>query len=205
MNKYSQHGEELVILEFFKGKTDGRFLDIGANDGVTGSNTRALAELGWGGVLIEASPRIFQLLVHNCRGNDKLTCVNAPVMPHCGFVQFNEISDQCGTCNIIHQPANAVKDTFWMNATCPEMIAADFGGDYDFVSLDIEGSDFEVLQRMGPVLAKTQLLCIEDAVPFHDFIQEYYDRMLSAAADYGLSKVVARTNDGRGNTLLARS
>lgn len=203
-NRFSQHGEELIILDFFKGKTDGRFLDIGANDSMTGSNTRALAELGWGGLLIEASPRVFQQLIHNCRGNEKLVCINAPVMGHCGMVKFHEVSDQCGTCTLLHQPANAIKDSFWMNATCPEMIAAEFGGVYDFVSLDIEGSDLEVLQRMAPVLCGTQLLCIEDAVPFHDFVPEYYDQMITTAAMLGLSWVVARTNDGRGNTLLAR-
>lgn len=203
-NKYSQHGEEAHILKFFEGKTDGVFLDIGANDGITGSNTRALAELGWGGLLIEASPRMFLNLLHNCAGNSKLICVNAPVMPYCGMVTFHEIHEQCGTCNLIHQPADQIRHSFWMNATCPEMIASQFGDDFDFVSLDIEGSDLDVLRRMAPVLKKTRLLCIEDAVPWHAFDEMYYTKMIAAAFAHGFTKVVARTAEPNGNTLLAR-
>lgn len=203
---YSQWREQELILKFFAGKTDGKFLDIGANDGLIGSNTRALAELGWGGVLIEANPRIFQQLVHNCRGNEKLICFNAPVQARCGMVKFFDCGSQCGTCNIIHQPANSITDSFWLNATCPEMIADQFGGSFDFVSLDIEGGDLEVLKRMAPVLGDTRLLCIEDAVPWQDFDQAYYEQMLVAAANHGLNSLVERTHGpvGTGNTLLTR-
>lgn len=206
MKDHSQHGEQQIVLDFFDGKPTGRFLDIGAYDGFNGSNTRALADQSWLGLLIEASPRIFAKLVINCRGNSNLICVNAAVMARCGFTQFHDIEEQCGTCQLVHQPANVVKDSFWLNATCPEMIADQFGDTYQFVSLDIEGSDLEVLKRMGPVLGKTELLCIEDAVPYHEFEQDYYDQMLAAAAVHGLSRVVARTNggQGKGNTLLAR-
>lgn len=58
---HSQNREEEAILNYFK-DFKGTFLDIGANDGVTLSNTRALAELGWCGVLIEPSPKAFPRL-----------------------------------------------------------------------------------------------------------------------------------------------
>ena len=67
--KYSQNNEEEVILNYFDGKI-GTFLDVGANDGVTLSNTRALAERGWRGVLIEPSPKAFALLKENYKGKD---------------------------------------------------------------------------------------------------------------------------------------
>ena len=44
---YSQSDEESFILSFFEGGyKGGRFLDIGAHNGRTGSNTLRLAELG---------------------------------------------------------------------------------------------------------------------------------------------------------------
>ena len=48
---YSQNDEERVILEYFAGKTDGRFVDVGAWSGATFSNVWALMELGWSGVM----------------------------------------------------------------------------------------------------------------------------------------------------------
>lgn len=59
--RYSQNGEQEAILKIF-GESEGRFLDIGAYDGKTFSNTLALIERGWSGVLIEPSPNAFMAL-----------------------------------------------------------------------------------------------------------------------------------------------
>lgn len=58
---HSQNLEEKIILEYF-GDFVGTFCDIGANDGITFSNTYALSKLGWCGNLIECSPRAFAKL-----------------------------------------------------------------------------------------------------------------------------------------------
>jgi len=54
--KYSQNLEEDCILNYFKNKTDGYFIEIGGYDPFTFSNTRKLVELGWSGVYVEPSP-----------------------------------------------------------------------------------------------------------------------------------------------------
>lgn len=59
---HSQGGEEAIILEYFQGKPPGKFLDIGAYDGITFSNTYALALDGWGGLCIEPAPTAFEKL-----------------------------------------------------------------------------------------------------------------------------------------------
>jgi FkbM family methyltransferase len=52
---YSQFGEDRELERRFQGRT-GYFLDIGAADGVSFSNTLRLEQLGWHGLLIEADP-----------------------------------------------------------------------------------------------------------------------------------------------------
>ena len=59
---YSQRGEEAVLLEYF-GDSVRRFLDCGAYDGKSFSNTLALVERGWGGVCIEPDPQALEGLV----------------------------------------------------------------------------------------------------------------------------------------------
>ena len=54
MEKYSQLGEQDIILNYFNGK-QGTFLDIGANDGKTFSNSYALSLLGWKGVCVDVA------------------------------------------------------------------------------------------------------------------------------------------------------
>ena len=66
---YSQNNEQEIILNLFKGRT-GTFLDIGANDGITLSNTYALSLQGWKGLLVEASPKAYERLVKTYEGKD---------------------------------------------------------------------------------------------------------------------------------------
>jgi len=51
---YSQCGQDKWLIEnLFAKKTDGVFVDIGAHDGVTLSNSFYLESLGWSGVAVE--------------------------------------------------------------------------------------------------------------------------------------------------------
>lgn len=53
MNSYSQAGQDRWAFEVSGQKRDGVFLDVGANDGFTNSNTRGLEEQGWRGLLVD--------------------------------------------------------------------------------------------------------------------------------------------------------
>jgi FkbM family methyltransferase len=202
MKDHSQHGEQAHILKFF-GERKGRFLDIGAFDGVTGSNTRALAELGWSGVCVEANPISFARLMELAAGH--VQCVNAAVADHAGLIGFKD-AGQLSSGLGHNVPKKFIVREFDVAAITPAMIAARFTGDFDFISLDVEGMDLEVLRELSPVTEKASLLCIEDSLPFHAFDAEYYSQLRLAAATLGFSKVIARTptDDGTGNTLLAK-
>jgi len=66
--RYSQNNEEDIILKYF-GDFKGHLLDIGANDGVTLSNSRKLMETGWTGDFVEPSDKPFvklSTLYPNC-------------------------------------------------------------------------------------------------------------------------------------------
>ena len=48
MEFYSQYGQDKFLFEnFFKEKNNGFYLDIGAHDGITLSNTYFFEKLGW--------------------------------------------------------------------------------------------------------------------------------------------------------------
>jgi hypothetical protein len=48
---YSQRGQDKMVLEILNFKKDGFYVDIGANDGITFSNTKVMEDYRWGGVL----------------------------------------------------------------------------------------------------------------------------------------------------------
>lgn len=54
---YSQLGEQTAILQWAaKQRQAGSFVDLGAYDGATYSNTAALADMGWPGICVDAAP-----------------------------------------------------------------------------------------------------------------------------------------------------
>jgi hypothetical protein len=75
---YSQRDEERYILEVV-GDAPGRFLDIGAWHPTALSNSRALYERGWGGVIIEPSPEPFLNLLKEYGNEDRVSLICAAV------------------------------------------------------------------------------------------------------------------------------
>lgn len=80
---YSQSGEQATVLELAGKLPKGNFLDIGAGDGVTFSNTRALALAGWQGLVVEPAAWAFDLLV-DLYADSAVTA--QPVIPVCAIV-----------------------------------------------------------------------------------------------------------------------
>lgn len=206
MIDYSQWGEQKFILEFFNGHPPGRFLDIGAFDGITGSNTRALSDLGWEGVCIEASPYNFPRLYDHHGTNDKVRCILGAFGPKNEVVTFFDARDQIGTVFPAHRVEEWVKRRYGVCCVTPGDIIRAHGKAWDFLSIDIEGAELAVVPAMGELLESTKLVCVEDTLPNCQFDQSYYDSVMKAWAAHGFTKVVGRTytESKPANTLLAR-
>ncbi len=161
---FSQNDEDWTIRRYFKDKFHGRFLDIGAADGVTFSNTRILYEMGWSGVCVEASPN----LVHACKENteySRVTVVSAALTDKDGPVELWHNPDLTSTLSEAHRAT-------WENTTpyrkigvdgiCWQTLLAKYGCDFDFMNLDIEGENIRMLGLMPKVyLARLRMACIE--------------------------------------------
>src|ERR1035437_6830450 len=55
---YAQFHEDVCVRAFFGEDYRGKFVDVGANDGVYGSNSYLLERHGWTGLLVEPSDRL---------------------------------------------------------------------------------------------------------------------------------------------------
>ena len=63
---YSQLKQDEDVLKYYNNKSNGYFVDIGANDGITLSNTYLLEkDYNWNGICIEPVPSIFKKLEKN--------------------------------------------------------------------------------------------------------------------------------------------
>lgn len=61
MNQGSQHGQDEWVLSHY---SKGTFLDVGCGDGQFLSNTLKLESLGWEGIAIDAFPKNFESRIH---------------------------------------------------------------------------------------------------------------------------------------------
>jgi FkbM family methyltransferase len=203
MLDYSHQGEQLLIQKFFHclGREASKaFLDIGAYDGITESNTLALAETGWQGVAIEPSCFAFASLIKT-QGSLGIRCVQAALVPKQRITQFFDTRRQTSTMD--WATASCSKEdhvTYWVLGITAEDVAQSFGSLYDFVSLDVEGMDLEVPRTMGPVLGKTQLLCLEAQLPGRPFDPTYYCDLLDAAELVGFSRCLVSPSFAGGKT-----
>ena len=155
MKFYSQQKEdEFIYANFINQKnTDGKFLEMGAMDGVTYSNTKFFEdELGFSGVLIEPVSKMFKQLVKNRPNCHTFNCA---VSTKEGSVEM--IGDGA-TAGIINTMSDAFRQRWHSNTKKINMTKTRrLGGilheaeiEYiDFWSLDVEGAEYDVLQTMN--------------------------------------------------------
>lgn len=179
---YSQNNEQQVILDyFFKQLPDellgitwenakGMLIDIGANDGIMFSNSRALIERGWHAFLVEPNPIAFEILVNNNIGNVNVSEYNFAIGNQTG-----EIKLYCNTPHIdgdigllsttIFEETKRWPDLQFNEFDVPVKTFADaFDNDnyvYDFITIDAEGMDFEILSQIDLAKHQTKMVCVE--------------------------------------------
>jgi FkbM family methyltransferase len=100
---HSQYGQDLFVLEVLEGKREGFFLDSGAADGVSASNTLLLERaFGWQGICIEPNERFFASLVRNRR----CRCLNCCLYDREGEIEFLEDANTLGGILEEYDPAH---------------------------------------------------------------------------------------------------
>lgn len=169
---YSQNNEEAIIKYYFR-KSKGRFLDIGANDGITLSNTLWCAENGWSGVCVEPSITAFEKL---CDIHDKhnVQCINVAVGNESGIVEFYESGEHLGkgdtsllsTIDKSELGRWDAKQTFTKtDAVCVtwEGLMEKIEGKktFDLISIDAEGLDLDIMKQIDFNLYGCKMLIIE--------------------------------------------
>jgi len=161
-NYTSQVGQDKFLNEnVFKNKKNGIFVDIGAYDGISHSNSYYFEKnLNWSGICIEPLPNKFKELVscRNCK------CINACVSKDEGNVKFfevngapamlsgivrnydprhlerlnREIERDGGSCNVVEVSSMNINNILRQNNLTK----------IDYLSLDTEGSELEILKSI---------------------------------------------------------
>lgn len=162
---YSQQGEDLfVFLNFInRAREDGRYLELGALDGVTYSNTKFFQDhLKFTGVLIEPLPNVYESLVIN-RPLDKtynvaISSSEKPVSFVGNWATAGMTSTMSDTFKRDHHPNSNTYQVQSKNLGSL-LEEADIGY-LDLFCLDVEGAELEVLETMDWSIP-VYVVCIE--------------------------------------------
>lgn len=193
---YSQNSEESFILDYFKG-TIGKFIDIGAYDVFKFSNTRALYELGWHGILVEPAPKNYKGIADHYRDDDRVLVFNVAIGADSGEVDFYESEDAVSTTNKEHMEKWAAAGVKFELIKVPQIsvyrFMKDYGNDVDFLSIDTESTNINVFRSIPDfVFERVKMICIE-----HDGHQREIETKL---INYGFRTVHANAE----NIILAK-
>jgi hypothetical protein len=160
---FSQYDEEIAILKHFRG-CYGSFLDVGAWNPKVFSNTRALYELGWSGVMIELSPGPMVDLLKAYGEEGRITLVQGAVGLDDSIVRFQISDDSVTTSNAASY--EKWKDTakFYGQLYVRTITFAQIKlwyGSFDFINLDAEGMSVDLFHEMLRQELKPSCCCVE--------------------------------------------
>jgi FkbM family methyltransferase len=183
--KLAENGQDFFVLDRVSYKEHGFFVDIGAADGITGSNTFILEKFyKWNGICVDPNP-VFMQSLFNCRDSSVSTlCVyseTGKILPFKFCVDNNqffgwnfrsglkshlssidqEIDKSFSTINVLTISLNDLLELY--NAPT----------DIDYISLDTEGSEYSILKTFD--FNKYNVKCFTVEHAFTENRQPIYD------------------------------
>jgi FkbM family methyltransferase len=173
---FSQCGQDKWIAEtLLPGKRNGIFVDIGAHDGVTFSNTLFLEKnLGWTGLAVEPIPEVFDKL----KLNRQCTVINGCVGSPPGKRKFRRVSGYAEMLSGLvdeydprHeeriQQETAAKggsiheievDCFDLNSLLMDHQITSV----DYLNIDVEGSEFSIIKSIDFGRIRIKIIGVEN-------------------------------------------
>jgi len=151
---YGQYGEDAKIFPLFQGQSNGFFVEVGAMEGIRFSNTYLFERLGWQGICVEPHPRYFALLKKN---RSRAILVSAAV----GKEDKEKVNFYLNYRGSLSSLDNSLEKFFqthysqWFGGyskiqvpmmTLNTLLSANHvPAGFDILSIDTEGTDWEVL------------------------------------------------------------
>ena len=169
---YSQHHEEKILEKYFSDKRDGFVVDIGAADGIRFSNSYWLLMRKWSGLLIEPNIKNFKKLQRTHKHTDNVIILNkaagsTTIKNSTIYCDLNDTHQQLSTlsvdqvenckdyykCDFYEQKVDIIKTSKLFEKYNINKI--------DFLSIDTEMWDYEVLKGINYDKVDISLICIE--------------------------------------------
>lgn len=168
LKSYSQEGEDMILRRLFEGQKTGFYVDVGAHHPMRFSNTYFFYKQGWRGINIDAMPGSMKLF-NKFRPRD--INIEKPISDKKEILTYYVFNEPAlnGFSKEISESRNG-KNNFFIKAKI-EMETATLeeildiylpkNQDIDFLTIDVEGLDFEVLKSNNFDKYRPKVILIE--------------------------------------------
>lgn len=214
MTSYAQNHEDVLLDRVFPRGMKGFYIDIGANEPVRDSVTKHFYDLGWRGVNVEPGIYPFGML---SAARDRDINLNVGVSDEPGELTFFEFPPELsGASTFSAEQAARHRDAGLPSVerkvpaiTLAQLCEEHVEGTIDFLSIDVEGHERQVIaggdwKRWRPRLVVVEATLPTTTVPTHE---EWEPLLLEAdyvfAAFDGLNRYYVRAEDAELAPVLA--
>lgn len=165
---YAQNREDIILQGFFTNRKKGFYVDVGAGSPLFDSVTRNFYEAGWNGINIDPIERIYKDL-QKARPRD--TNLNLGVSNEEGVLKFREYA-----CDGFSTFAENIKREYTKHSDkntdeyrdyevktmrLADIFAAQKVKSIQFLKVDVEGYEYEVLEGNDWKKYRPEVICIE--------------------------------------------
>jgi len=163
---FSQEGEDLIIEEIFDRKKNGFYIDIGAFHPFRFSNTALFYENGWRGINVDPAPGTKKLFDFYRPRDLNLECAVGKNISKVSLFIFDEPA--LNTCCDIRSRTLCAQTTFKKiskvevnQVTLEAIFEKASGRQIDFLSIDVEGKELEILESADWIKNRPELIVLE--------------------------------------------
>lgn len=177
---YSQYGQDKFVNEnYFRGyDSGGIFVEIGAHDGITNSNTYFFEQKRWKGICVEPIPQVFAEL----KKNRNCTCIQGCIADNPGENQFVRLVSPCVDIEMrsglvdkydqqhIEKVLSEIKRCGGayelLTVKCHllnDILDENSISQVDFLSIDIQGGEFDILSSIDFDRFQINVITVEDS------------------------------------------
>lgn len=170
MLSYAQHFEDVYLMRCFRERKDGFYIDVGAGHPVIDNVSFAFYLKGWHGITVEPNPSLARLS-RSIRPRDigaETLVGSAP-----GQAKFFLVDDFHGLSTMIGENARAAAETYGKKSnelslavtTLAELCKKHAPKSVDFLKVDVEGAEKDVLEGADWKTYRPRVVVIEATMP----------------------------------------
>ncbi|OBQ03670.1 MAG: SAM-dependent methyltransferase [Anabaena sp. LE011-02] len=168
LRSYSQEGEDMILRRLFEKQSDGFYVDVGAHHPKRFSNTFIFYSKGWKGINIDAMPGSMKAFNKQRPRDKNLEIPIAKERKNLTYFQFNEpaLNGFCEELAVSRDGSTAYKiiskqsiEAYPLSVILDQHLNP--AQSIDFLSVDVEGLDLEVLQSNDWLKFRPKVVLVE--------------------------------------------